>query len=375
MLEANIKTLLANVRPEEVGLESVTLFTGYVTHLQAAQLSESYNSFEFLRIYCRYNAVADGGSLTVAADVDVSYLQTTTDSFYQLYDRSSPSTATATGYIYMASTTDTQIGFAGSTDGAVLENTAIYKIVGYKRRYSKTSLAEITEAASKPNLFNNTWHAGAKVRNQRGFDGDWSSLAIGAYGLDGWLKTDSTHKGFIVAAGSYKPSTKHIVIAEDGGILGEVMSPADGGHWSHSFPFAADKFVLREGNLPLGWSPDTDSRLNELNRDFLRFYAGAREYLVTTDTFGHYRPVFTNRDFTRPPVITKISGGTTGGGGASLDLYIVQSQTSSWCIQSKLTNLSGVASTVNVDNVLFELDATIALSEVTDDAEHRVVWE
>lgn len=374
MLEANIKTLLANVRPEEVGLESVTLFTGYVTHLQAAQLSESYNSFEFLRIYCRYNAVADGGSLTVAADVDVSYLQTTTDSFYQLYDRSSPSTATATGYIYMASTTDTQIGFAGSTDGAVLENTAIYKIVGYKRRYSKTSLAEITEAASKPNLLNNTWHASPKVRNQRGFDGNWGNLAVGTYGLDGWLKTSPTHKGFIVAAGSYKPSTKHIVIAEDGGILAEVISPADGGNWSHSFPFAADKFVLREGNLPLGWSPDTTSRLDELNKDFLRFYIGVREYIAVTDTYGHYRIVFTNKDFSRPPVITKIANGTSGGGGGSLDLYLVWSQTTSWAIHSKLTNLSGGASTINIDNAIFELDATIKLSEVTDDAEHRVVW-
>lgn len=366
-MEANLKTLLANVRPEEVTSEPIEILPLTVTNAVTTLtlIEGTWADLEGLEFGISVGAAEPAfGRVYDVGFVSKEQLQITTWQGRAKWDATSSQIA-----IDYTSDTTATVTYVNGTSTVWLTH-----VTGYKRRYSKTSLAEITEAASKPNLLNNTWHASPKVRNQRGFDGNWGNLAVGAYGLDGWLKTSPTHKGFIVAAGSYKPSTKHIVIAEDGGILGEITSPSDGGNWSHSFPFAADKFVLREGNLPLGWSPDTDSRLNELNKDFLRLYAGAREYMVTTDTFGHYRTIFTNKDFARPPVITKISGGTIGGGGASLDLYIVQSQTSSWVVQSKLTNLSGGASTVNVDNALFELDATIKLSEVTDDAEHRVVW-
>ncbi|MFG0772848.1 hypothetical protein ACF8PD_13570 [Vibrio plantisponsor] len=372
-MEANLKTLLANVRPEEVTEEPVEILpfglnVGDNTTVYTLPNGHRFSDFEYIEA-----PVAFAGSTNVLSIGHHNKDEIRENSVF--VSRAVSLSATGSTQVNINKLSDTTFSFATAAADTGATNAAnLVAFTGYKRRYSKISLAEITEAASKPNLFNNTWHAGAKVRNQRGFDGNWGNLAVGAYGLDGWLKTSPTHKGFIVAAGSYKPSTKYIVIAEDGGILAEVISPADGGNWSHSFPFAADKFVLREGNLPLGWSPDTDAKLDELNKRFLRFYAGAREYVAVTDTYGHYRPVFTNKDFARPPTITKISGGTTGGGGASLDLYLVWAQTPSWAIHSKLTNLSGVASTVNVDNAIFELDATIKLSEVTDDAEHRVVW-
>jgi len=369
-MEANLKTLLANVRPEEVTVEEVTLYEGAVVENSAASLSDDATNYEYLEVYVRYqtSGAVFEKPVTVTQEAYLSSLQTSQLDLHMFTDGANTAIVRIDGTISNSTTMAIAVGLAGS-----ISSGGVYKVVGFKRRYSKTSLAEITEAASKPNLFINTWHAGAKVRNQRNFDGNWSALAVGNYGLDMWLKTSATHKGFIVEAGSYKPSTKHTVVADDGAILGTVISPADGGHWLHAFPFASDKFSIREGDIPLGWSPDTDSRLNELNKDFLRFYIGMREYMEVADVYGHYRVMFTNKDFARPPTITKISAGT-GSVGASLDLYLVSGQSSAWVIQSKLTNVSGAAGTVNIDNALFELDATIALSEVTDDAEHRVVW-
>lgn len=359
-MEANFKTLLANVRPEEVTEQTVEILAYAVrdTNTVSITLPDGYtwSDFEYLESAIGTGTGTQGKTPVLIPKklieenptgwVSVGAFVGQGGTIFQLsIAANSATTATASGL-----------------DSASVSTTWPMFLTGFKRRYSKASLAEITEAASKPNLFINTWHAGAKVRNQRGFDGDWSALAIGDYGLDMWLKTSATHKGFIVEAGSYKPSTKHIVIAEDGGILGEVISPADGGHWLHSFPFASDKFSIREGDIPLGWSPDTDSRLDECYKSHINF---------SNDVFSAY--MRNDGSTTREvlvvlPVTMRIAPTVTA---TATDGTLGSIVTSSRRVRVILIATSATASAFFTSLVC---DATIALSEVTDDAEHRVVW-
>jgi len=369
-MEANLKTLLANVRPEEVAVEEVTLYEGAVVENSAASLSDDVANYEYLEVYVRYQT---SGSVfekpvTVTQEAYLSSLQTSQLDLHMFTDGANTAIVRIDGTTSNSTTMAIGVGLAGS-----IISGGIYKVVGYKRRYSKTSLAEITEAASKPNLFINTWHASPKVRNQRGFDGNWSALAIGAYGLDMWLKTSATHKGFIVEAGSYKPSTKHTVVADDGAILGTVISPADGGHWLHAFPFASDKFSIREGDIPLGWSPDTDSRLDECS-DYYRqtstyfslgevaAYGNRQDITLSPKlrkpVFWQFLSYFGNVEVT--PSTFQAIGGDAGNTGSVQDIFSVRNQVT-------------LPSTGDVW-ITWKVDATIALSEVTDDAEHRVVW-
>ncbi|HHO0780427.1 TPA: prophage tail fiber N-terminal domain-containing protein, partial [Aeromonas hydrophila] len=45
--------------------------------------------------------------------------------------------------------------------------------------------------------------------NQRGFDGNWANLAVGAYGYDRWKKADATNMTQVVEAGNFTPGAKY----------------------------------------------------------------------------------------------------------------------------------------------------------------------
>ncbi|AJF40743.1 hypothetical protein AVV30_gp085 [Vibrio phage phi 1] len=127
------------------------------------------------------------------------------------------------------------------------------EVVGYKRRISRVGIDELMSAMSLPNLIANADLTDNPI-NQRGFNGNWSSLAVGAYGYDQWMKVSSTHMGYVVEAGKYRPSTKH-TLTKDDVVLGEFMSPASG-HWIVSVPFATSgKFDLYAGQFKRPWHP------------------------------------------------------------------------------------------------------------------------
>lgn len=357
-MEANLKTLLANVRPEEVELQEVIIHEGSrILHGGTIAVPEGIGTFEYLEVYGSFKSSSGDvyglplAKVTPELLLDTYYGDLTMSSRY----------VSSSDYAYVRTAalfnTPTSITVFADSSTNWLE-VGIDKVIGYKRRYSKTSLAEITEAASKPNLFINTWHTGAKVRNQRNFDGNWSALAVGNYGLDMWLKTSATHKGFIVEAGSYKPSAKHTVVADGGGILGTVISPADGGHWLHAFPFASDRFSIREGDIPLGWSPDTEARLDEC----YRHYEVSSDINFTFKEYGAgaygdtYIPLMPKR------VVPLCTVATVNAGTATLE-------TGKRMLRVYITSTTATAYVSG-----YTADATIALSEVTDDAEHRVVW-
>ncbi|HDI3344729.1 TPA: hypothetical protein PMK43_001984 [Vibrio cholerae] len=131
-----------------------------------------------------------------------------------------------------------------------------HHVVGRKRRYSRVGIDELMSAMSLPNLIANADLTDNPI-NQRGFNGNWSSLAVGAYGYDQWMKVSATHMGAVIEAGKYRPSTKH-TFTKDDVVLGEFMSPASG-HWIVAVPFATSgKFDLYAGQFKRPWHPVQD---------------------------------------------------------------------------------------------------------------------
>lgn len=129
-------------------------------------------------------------------------------------------------------------------------------MIGYKRRISRVGIDELMSAMSLPNLIANADLTDNPI-NQRGFNGNWSSLAVGAYGYDQWMKVSATHMGAVIEAGKYRPSTKH-TFTKDDVVLGEFMSPASG-HWIVAVPFATSgKFDLYAGQFKRPWHPVQD---------------------------------------------------------------------------------------------------------------------
>lgn len=129
-------------------------------------------------------------------------------------------------------------------------------MVGYKRRMSRVGIDELMLAMSLPNLIANCDLTDNPI-NQRGFDGNWTALAVGDYGYDGWMKVSSTHMGAVIEAGKYRPNAKH-TLTKDDVVIGEFMSPASG-HWSVAVPFATSgKFDLYAGQFKRPWHPVLD---------------------------------------------------------------------------------------------------------------------
>ncbi|EGR2122146.1 hypothetical protein D0B97_09340 [Vibrio cholerae] len=129
-------------------------------------------------------------------------------------------------------------------------------MIGYKRRISRVGIDELMSAMSLPNLIANADLTDNPI-NQRNFNGNWSALAVGAYGYDQWMKVSSTHMGAVIEAGKYRPNTKH-TLTKDDVVIGEFMSPASG-HWTVAVPFATSgKFDLYAGQFKRPWHPVLD---------------------------------------------------------------------------------------------------------------------
>lgn len=132
-------------------------------------------------------------------------------------------------------------------------------MIGYKRRISRVGIDEIMSAMSLPNLIANADLTDNPI-NQRNFNGNWSSLAVGAYGYDQWMKISSTHMGAVIEAGKYRPNAKH-TLTKDDVVIGEFMSPASG-HWSVAVPFATSgRFDLYAGQFKRPWHPVLDGEV------------------------------------------------------------------------------------------------------------------
>ncbi|GHZ87396.1 hypothetical protein FXE32_17570 [Vibrio cholerae] len=146
-------------------------------------------------------------------------------------------------------------------------------IIGYKRRISRVGIDELMSAMSLPNLIANADITDNPI-NQRNFNGDWSSLAVGAYGYDQWMKVSSTHMGYVIEAGKYRPNAKH-TLTKDDVVIGEFVSPASG-HWIVSVPFATSgKFDLYAGQFKRPWHPVQDGF-----RQCLRYYEAIKQILA-----------------------------------------------------------------------------------------------
>lgn len=188
--------------------------------------------------------------------------------------------------------------------GALPESGVKY-MIGYKRRISRVGIDELMSAMSLPNLIANADLTDNPI-NQRGFDGNWTALAVGDYGYDQWMKVSATHMGYAVEAGKYRPSTKH-TLTKDDVVIGEFMSPASG-HWSVAIPFATSgKFDLYAGQFKRPWHPVLDGEFRCLSS----YEIGETTTLSnSTDTASsHYLKVSFSALKRKTPNVTRINQG------------------------------------------------------------------
>lgn len=228
-----------------------------------------------------------------------------------------------------------------------------HHVVGRKRRYSRVGIDELMSAMSLPNLIANADLTDNPI-NQRNFNGDWSSLAVGAYGYDQWMKVSSTHMGYVVEAGKYRPSTKH-TLTKDDVVIGEFMSPASG-HWIVSVPFATSgKFDLYAGQFKRPWHPVLDGLLR-CQRYYEQKTISCRAY-ISGDQFGSYMPFGSESilKYYKQPSVFVLSSGT---GNGALTVY------TNGYLRYAITSPNSQLGMHSVDNFKFALDASITLAEV-----------
>ncbi|HIH0873024.1 TPA: hypothetical protein ACYHTB_000482 [Vibrio cholerae] len=164
-------------------------------------------------------------------------------------------TGTSRANVYVLKS-GTSLTITCTNQAGTMAEAGVKYIIGYKRRISRVGIDELMSAMSLPNLIANADLTDNPI-NQRNFNGNWSSLAVGAYGYDQWIKVSATHMGAVIEAGKYRPSTKH-TFTKDDVVLGEFMSPASG-HWIVAVPFATSgKFDLYAGQFKRPWHPVLD---------------------------------------------------------------------------------------------------------------------
>lgn len=86
--------------------------------------------------------------------------------------------------------------------------------------------------------------------NQRGFNGDWSALAIGDYGYDRWKKYSDTKIAQVVEDIMYKKNTVYTLSYYDSNnnrVVQQLTSPSSG-HWTIVVPIGANYVQLEEGD-------------------------------------------------------------------------------------------------------------------------------
>lgn len=83
--------------------------------------------------------------------------------------------------------------------------------------------------------------------NQRGFNGSWAGLAIGAYGYDRWKKADATNMAQVVEAGNFIPGAKYRLSGT--GVTASTLTAPASGDWTISVPQAARNVQLELGEV------------------------------------------------------------------------------------------------------------------------------
>ncbi|RGP86603.1 hypothetical protein BC354_13485 [Vibrio cholerae] len=240
----------------------------------------------------------------------------------------------------------------------------VRSVVGYKRRISRVGIDELMSAMSLPNLIANADLTDNPI-NQRGFDGNWAALVVGNYGYDQWMKVSSTHMGYVVEAGKYRPNTKH-TFTKDDVVIGEFMSPASG-HWTVAVPFATSgKFDLYAGQFKRPWHPVLDGE-----ERCLRYFYMSDGTSFTFDNANYGPPQISNgspmgrhifyptRMRTTTPSVS-IASINPGGLGSHVG---VNHSTRSFCyISLKANTPTGVNPYVYA--MILRVDASITLAEL-----------
>lgn len=83
--------------------------------------------------------------------------------------------------------------------------------------------------------------------NQRGFNGNWTALAVGAYGYDRWKKMDATSMAQVVEAGNFVPGAKYRLSGT--GVTASTLTAPASGDWTISVPQAARNVQLELGEV------------------------------------------------------------------------------------------------------------------------------
>lgn len=345
-----------NVRPEEVTLEAVELLPantgdGTYTLSNGAKFSE----FEYVQIglTTALTTLIQDGDIFDSSSLKVGNT---------LSSKSVADNLTNIRAIKLTIDSDTSVTV--SNNGTV-SDAAIAYFKGYKRRYSKTSLASIISVMHQKNMLLNTWHGSPKVRNQRGFDGDWSALAIGDYGLDGWFKYSDTHKAQIIEAGEYLPSTK--TVFKSGSRVEQFTTPSDGSNFLIAVPFADDFMDCYHGDVERTTSVETEARKNDCYKYYKVFKGIFTTRLSSSGSFGGGSPVnipLPNNMKPKSVTVTRI-----GGNAPTATTGLIQQASTLTCYPSDNTWAVG-----NYGIDTFAVDASLTLSDVTNDAQHRLVF-
>lgn len=83
--------------------------------------------------------------------------------------------------------------------------------------------------------------------NQRGFDGNWGSLAVGAYGYDRWKKQSTTDMSQVIEAGNFIPGEKYRLSGV--GVTAATLTAPASGNWAITVPQSARKIQLELGEV------------------------------------------------------------------------------------------------------------------------------
>ncbi|MCQ4052361.1 prophage tail fiber N-terminal domain-containing protein [Aeromonas sp. SG16] len=81
--------------------------------------------------------------------------------------------------------------------------------------------------------------------NQRGFDGNWANLAVGAYGYDRWKKADATSMSQVVEAGNFITGAKYRL--SGAGVTAATLTAPASGNWTVTVPQSARNVQLELG--------------------------------------------------------------------------------------------------------------------------------
>ncbi|HDV5544642.1 TPA: hypothetical protein RI791_002056 [Vibrio cholerae] len=266
-MKATAKNFFGTNLEQEV-LDEVVLLPEGVYGVGTYNLAFDLSDFEFLLASGAISTDANmNNAVRVTSEIDVASLKQRA----WLVGERTQTAGSGTGEITLSYLGERSV-YVGlvSTGNAMLAR--FTKLVGYKRRISRVGIDELMSAMSLPNLIANADLTDNPI-NQRNFNGNWSSLAVGAYGYDQWMKVSATHMGYVIEAGKYRPSTKH-TFTKDDVVIGEFMSPASG-HWIVSVPFTTSgKFDLYAGQFKRPWHP-IENALVKCARYFEQVYIDA----------------------------------------------------------------------------------------------------